>query len=177
MGCAVSSTDTRILTVLIPTLSSHAEVHPAKVWNQPDQPYEEAVSVESFPGLITSFPGHMRSPCCVSQHEPECNLSGKCVRLPQVERAFCHVVHGQCAARIEEEADPEGSHMPRFQITCNPFGPHSHRVEDQGERDQRCRYDQLQRFCPLPTWLSEKSFSRFGTSNTETARRALRTVR
>jgi hypothetical protein len=134
----VNGTDMRALTLVFPTLSSHAEVHPAKIWNQPDQPDEEAISVESFPGLITSFPGHNRSPHRVDQHEPEGTLSGKGVWLPQVERSVCHAVHGQCAASIEQEADPERSHMPLLQIAGDPFGPHTHRVEDQSERDQGC---------------------------------------
>lgn len=116
-------------------LLSHGQKHTAKVWNQPHQPYEEAVSVESFFRFFTPCPGHTCRPRCMDEHKPESNLPGESVRLPEVKRPFGHSVHGPSSGRIEQKTGPKCGHMPWFQIPGDSFGPYSDRVKDQCECD------------------------------------------
>jgi hypothetical protein len=55
------------------------------------------------------------------------------VRRAQIEWSFGKAMHGQCPGNIEQEAGPEGDHVPRLQVAGDPLGPNSNGIKDQGQ--------------------------------------------
>jgi hypothetical protein len=80
----------------------------------------------------------------MNEHQPEGNLAGKRMRFPKVKWPAREEMHCERPRDIEEKAGPEGSDMPWFEKSGNPFGPDTRGVEDQRERNQRRRQNQEQ---------------------------------
>ena len=86
---------------------------------------------------VTSLPSNMCGPRGMSQHKPQSNLTGQCVRLSEVERSLSQGIEDKAKGECNQDCRDDELQRPRSLFPCQIVGHEC--CDELSERIVDCR--------------------------------------